>query len=86
VKSTIQVLSSDAMGNDGYNASCFIIDEMHAQKNWDLYNVMKSSQGMRRQPLGIVITTAGFLLSGYPCYDMRKTCMEILRGLKQDDT
>lgn len=86
VKSTIQVLSSDAMGNDGYNASCFIIDEFHAAKNLDLYNVMKSSQGMRRQPLGIIITTAGFLLSGYPCYDMRKTCMEVLRGLKHDDT
>lgn len=85
-KSSIQVLSSDAMGNDGYNSSCFILDEMHAAKNWDLYNVMKSSQGMRQQPLAIVITTAGFLLAGYPCYEYRETCLEILKGLKTDDS
>ena len=85
-KSSIQVLSSHAMGNDGYNSSCFILDEMHAAKNWDLYNVMKSSQGMRQQPLAIVITTAGFLLNGYPCYEYRATCIEILKGIKEDDS
>jgi len=85
-KSSIQVLSSDAMGNDGYNSSCFILDEMHAAKDWSLYNVMKSSQGMRQQPLAIVITTAGFLLDGYPCYEYRTTCLEILKGLKDDDS
>ena len=85
-KSTIQVLSSDAMGNDGYNASAFILDEFHAAKNWDLYNVLKSSQGMRSQPLAIIITSAGFLLNGYPCYEHRQTCIDILKGNKEDDT
>lgn len=85
-KSKIQVLSSDAMGNDGYNSSCFILDEFHAARDWDLYNVMKSSQGMREQPLAIIITTAGFLLNGYPCYEHRLTCMDILKGNKKDDT
>lgn len=85
-KSVIQVLSSDAMGNDGYNSHVFILDEMHAMRDWSLYNVMKSSQGMRTQPLAIVITTAGFLLDSYPCYEYRKTCVEILRNLKNDDT
>ena len=85
-KSTIQVLSSDAMGNDGYNASCFILDEFHAAKNWELYNVLKSSQGMRSQPLAIIITSAGFLLNGYPCYEHRQTCIDILKGNKDDDS
>ena len=85
-KSKIQVLSSDAMGNDGYNSSCFVLDEFHATKTWDLYNVMKSSQGMRQQPLAIIITTAGFLLNGYPCYEHRLNCMDILKGLKTDDS
>lgn len=85
-KSKIQVLCSDSMSLDGYNSSCFIIDEMHAQKDWNLYNVMKSSQGMRTQPLAIVITTAGFLLDGYPLFEMRKTCMDILNGVKADDS
>ena len=85
-KSTIQVLSSDAMGNDGYNASCFILDEFHAARSWDLYNVLISSQGMRSQPLSIIITSAGFLLNGYPCYEHRQTCIDILKGNKEDDT
>ena len=85
-KSKIQILSSDAMGNDGYNSSCFVLDEFHAAKNWDLYNVMKSSQGMRQQPLAIIITTAGFLLNGYPCYEHRLNCIDILKGNKIDDT
>lgn len=86
VKGSIKVLASDSMGLDGFNSSLFILDEMHAQRNWDLYNVLRSSQGMRQQPLAIVITTAGFLLNGYPCYEMRSTCTEILKGLKTDDT
>lgn len=85
-KSIIQVLCSDSMTLDGYNSSCTLIDEMHAAKDWDLYNVLKSSQGMRTQPLTIVCTTAGFLLDGYPLYEMRKTCLDILRGIKRDDT
>lgn len=85
--SKIQVLCSESMRLDGYNASCFILDEFHAAKTWQLYNVMKSSQGMRRQPLSIVITTAGFLVGDeYPCYQYWKMCKEILRGLKEDDT
>ena len=85
-KSIIQILCSDSMANDGYNSSLAIIDEFHAQKDWGLYNVMKSSQGMRKNPLTVIITTAGFLLHGYPCYEMRQSCIDILRGLKTDDT
>ena len=85
-KSKIQVLSSDAMGNDGYNSSCFVLDEFHAARNWDMFNVLKSSQGMRTQPLAIIITTAGFLLNGYPCYEHRQNCIDILKGNKTDDS
>lgn len=86
LNSTIKVLSSDSMGNDGYNASMFIIDEFHANRDWNLYNVMKSSQGMRQQPLAIIITTAGFLLNGYPCYEQRQNSLDILKGNKTDDS
>ena len=85
-KSKIQVLSSESMGLDGWNSSVVIVDEFHAQKNWDLYNVMKSSQAAREQPLMIVLTTAGFLIGeAYPCYSTWETCIDILRKDKQDD-
>ena len=85
-KSKIQVLSSESMGLDGWNSSVVIFDEFHALKNWDLYNVMKSSQAAREQPLMIVLTTAGFLIGeAYPCYSTWETCIDILRKDKQDD-
>lgn len=87
MKSTINVLSSDAMGNDGYNPSLFIYDEIHASPTWDQYEVMKSGQAMRSQPLAITITTSGFLIGdGYPCYDMWSGCTRILKGEIEDDS
>lgn len=84
--SVIDVLNSDGMTLDGRNSSTFIQDEFAAAKNWDVWNVMVSSQGFQEQPLAIAITSANFLLDGYPCYEWRKTCMEILKGEKTDDS
>lgn len=85
-ESVIDVLNSDGMTLDGRNASTFIQDEFAAAKNWDVWNVMKSSQGFQTQPLSIAITSANFLLDGYPCYEWRKTIIDILKGEKEDDS
>lgn len=84
-KSVLQVLSSDSSGNDGWNSSCFVLDECHEQKDSRLWDVMCSSQGMRENPLAMIITTAGFNMFGF-CYGYRNTCIEILNGVKEDDT
>lgn len=84
-KSFLQVLSSDASRLDGFNSSLFVEDELHAAKDSKLYDVLKSSQGMRENPLAICITSAGFDKFGF-CYQMRTTCTEILQGIKSDDS
>lgn len=84
--SEICVRNADSMTLDGLNSSTFILDEYHAAKNSDLYDVMKTSQGAQAAPLAIIITTAGFLLDGYPLYELRKTCIDILNGTKTDDS
>lgn len=84
-KSLLQVLSSDADGNDGYNSYCFVLDEAHAMKDSALFDVMCSSQGMRNNPLGMIITTAGFNKHGF-CYQYRQTCIDVLHGLKENDS
>ena len=38
----------------------------------------------RRNPLHLTITTAGFNKES-PCYELQKTCKEILDGVKHDD-
>lgn len=83
-KSFIQVLSSESSGLDGFDSSCFILDEVHEQKDDKLYSVMVSSQGQRENPLGLLITTAGFNMFGF-CYTYRQACIEVISGHKEDD-
>ena len=80
----VQVISSDPSKADGLNLSAFCIDEYHEARDRRMYDVLKSSQGMRTQPLAIIITTAGFNLDG-PCHDMYELAIEVLAGVKTMD-
>lgn len=56
----LQVLSAEAYSKHGYRPSCVIFDELHSQPNRDLWDVMTFGAGSgRRQPVWIVLTTAG---------------------------
>lgn len=83
--SKINVFSADAKGKDGFNASVGIIDEYHSARTTAMRDIIKSSMGMRRNPMLLTITSAGFDKS-LPCYQLRSTCIEILNGLKTDDS
>ena len=84
-KGRIRMMSSDAKLGDGFNPHFAIIDEYHALENNDLPNVMMSGMGMRRNPMMIYITTAGFNIYG-PCKEYRDMCVDILRNNKVDDS
>ncbi|MFV0323056.1 MAG: terminase large subunit [Bacteroides xylanisolvens] len=81
----LKVLAADASKLDGSNPSMFLLDEYHAAKNSEVKDVLQSGQGMRDDPVNIIITTAGFDKLG-PCYQFRETCTEVLKDLKEDDT
>lgn len=56
----LRVLSSEAYSKHGYRPSCVIFDELHAQRNRELWDIMTGAAGSsRRQPAWIVLTTAG---------------------------
>ena len=56
----LKVYSSDAETKHGYSFSCIIIDELHAQPNRRLWDVLTAgSNAARRQQAVIVLTTAG---------------------------
>ncbi len=57
--SIFEALASDSNTLDGLNSHAVIIDELHAITDQNLYEVMKQSTSSRRQPLVIMITTAG---------------------------
>ena len=54
-------LASESNSLDGLNPHCAIIDELHALKDRNLYDVVKQAMYSRRQPLLSIITTAGFV-------------------------
>ena len=68
------VLSAQAFSKHGYNPHCVIFDELHAQPNRELWDVMRSGMGARRQPLMIALTTAG--------WDRYSICFEVYTQAK----
>ena len=82
--STFKALSRDQGGNlDGLNVHCAVVDELHAHKTRDVWDVLETATGARRQPMLWAITTAGFNRSGV-CFEVRTYVQKILTGAAQD--
>ncbi len=80
----IEALASDSNSLDGLNTHCVVMDELHAIKDRNLYEVMKQSMSARRQPLMIMITTSGTVRE---CIydDMYEYACKVCDGIIQDD-
>lgn len=57
--SVYRVLSSEAFTKEGLSPHLVIFDEVHAQPNRELWEVMSLATGARREPLMLGISTAG---------------------------
>ena len=82
--STLKVLSAEAYTKHGLNASGIVVDEVHAQPNRDLWDVLTTSVGARRQPLTIAITTAGFDRHSL-CWELYDHACKVRDGVLTDD-
>ena len=81
-----QVLSAEAYSKHGFNISGVIFDELHAQPDRKLFDVMtKGSGDARTQPLYFLITTAGNDINSI-CYEVHQKAVDILEGRKIDST
>lgn len=83
--SKFEALSRESSGLDGLNIHCGIIDELHAHKTREIYDVIETATGARQQPLVLCVTTAGSNRSGI-CYEVRGYLLKILDGIAEDDT
>jgi phage terminase large subunit-like protein len=83
--SKMQPLSRNSDSLDGLNAHFVVMDELHGIKDRNLYEVMQQSQSARRQPLLMMITTAGTVRE---CIfdDMYSHACGVADGSIQDDT
>jgi len=78
-------LAADASTADGKNASFLICDEYAFAPSAKLLQALKSGMIMRRQPLSVVITTAGGSKSG-PCYESYQYVDKLLSRTIENET
>lgn len=78
-----QVLSAEAYTKHGLNVHAVIFDELHAQPNRELFDVMtKGSGDARTQPLYFLITTAAPTDRNSICFEQHQKAEDILMGRK----
>ena len=72
-------LGRDSKTEDGLNPSFAVIDEYHAHPDAGLIDVIESGTGARKQPLVVIITTAGTNYTG-PCIGEHEHLKKMLEG------
>ena len=86
--SIYRALSSEAFTKEGLNPSTVLFDELHAQPNDELYDVMSNAFGARYDPLMIMITTAGVKTDSTGnesiCYRLWQYGRDVALGLVDD--
>lgn len=84
--SFLRALSADVPTKHGFNCHGIIFDELHAQPNRKLWDVLTYGSGAARlQPLTIVITTAGFDRHSI-CWKIHERARKVKQGIIEDRT
>jgi phage terminase large subunit-like protein len=78
-------LGADSNTLDGLNVHGGLIDELHKHRTRDVFDVLDTATGSRRQPLLISITTAGDRLESI-CWQEHAYAVKVLeRGIDADE-
>lgn len=83
--SVYRVLSADAPTKHGLNPHGIIFDELHAQRDRELWDVLTTGTGARRQSLTVALTTAGFDRQSI-CYELHQYAEKVRDGVIVDDS
>ncbi len=84
VGGTFKPINAKASTQDGLNPSALCFDELHAHKTRDLYDVLRSAAGARKNPLFLYTTTEGYENAG-PWSEIRTFAQQVLDGLVDAD-
>lgn len=79
-----RAISADAGIQDGMNPHVVVFDELHRQKNRDLWDVFRYGSPTRSQPLLFAITTAGIIGESPICEEQHDYARRILEGSIKD--
>lgn len=88
--SIYRALSAEAYSKEGLNPTLVLFDEVHAQPNRELWDVMSLAMGARVEPLMVGITTAGVMTDSTGrdslCYELYQHGQQVAQGLIDDPT
>lgn len=84
VGGTFKPINAKASTQDGLNPSHVELDEIHAHKNHDLLNVLRSAAGARGNPLFLYTTTEGYESPG-PWGEIRQFVKQLLEEVLEAD-
>jgi phage terminase large subunit-like protein len=80
-----KALSAEGNYQDGLNIHFAVVDELHAHKTREVFDVLLTGCGKREQSLLFSITTAGFNVAGV-CFEERSYLAKILDNQAQDES
>lgn len=86
-QSTIVPLGGEGASKDGFNLHGFVADEVHAWKpeHHELWSKLETAMGKRKQPMSVVITTAGSDRSAL-WLRLYSLARQVVTGVLQDDS
>ena len=79
-------VSSTADSKDGLNVSMALVDEPHSYPNKALYQIITDGMAGRREPLQIIMSTAGYNLQGFFYTQIYQYAKKIKAGTIKDDS
>lgn len=79
-------LGADSKTLDGLNAHGHLVDELHAHRDRTVFDVVNTSMGARRQPLVLIITTAGIYDPNSIGWKTHEYARQVLEGTIQDES
>jgi phage terminase large subunit-like protein len=82
--SVLRTISGEALGQHGFNAHIAVLDEVHAHKNRDIWDILSSSVGARTQPIVIGITTAGVYDPNHIAWEQHEYAIKVASGEHED--
>lgn len=83
--SKYEPLGADADTLDGLNVHFGAVDELHAHRNREVWDVMMTATGARTQPMILATTTAGKNVEGV-CWQQNQYSQKVLEGIFNDDS
>ena len=83
--SSYRAISADANTKHGFNTHLALIDELHAQPNRELVDVLITSTGARQQPMIIHITTADYYRESI-CNEKYDYARKVRDGIIKDES